>query len=73
MSEQINCEEIKLKIFKIPDSDIVRYEITNTMGGKVRLTADFQNALNKISLLHMEAIEQMNKREENMSAFWIQR
>ena len=64
MSEQINCEEIKLKIFKIPDNEIIRYEITSTIGGKVRLTADFQNALRIISLLHTQVIEQMDNKEE---------
>lgn len=64
MSEQLNCEQIKLKIFKIPDSEIIRYEITSTIGGKVSLTADFQNALRKISLLHTQVIEQMDNKEE---------
>ena len=69
MSENINCEEIKLKIFKMPDSEVIRYEITSTILGKVSLTPDFQNALHKISSLHIRAIEQMNKKEEDMRAF----
>ncbi len=67
MNEQKNSEVIKLRIFKVPKSKIIRYEITSTMRGKVSVTPDFQNALRKISSLHIEAIECLDKIEGNRS------
>jgi len=62
MSEKNNTEEIRLKVCRTANSNLIRYEISSTINSKVTVTPEFDNVLRKVASLQSRIIEKMNQK-----------